>query len=106
MKTREERFIFDAFIEIAGFEGFAKLKDVSFNGFCFESSTYVSLEVGKSYSITIKPENVKTVKGLKFSAKVKWFKTTGSNFKAGFKIEGNRNLLSDLNSLKVTEKRI
>ncbi|MDR0644214.1 MAG: PilZ domain-containing protein, partial [Treponema sp.] len=82
-----DRYICKAKISIKGFEAFALLKDISNNGFCMASKTYITIEPKETVTIQITPESVTGIASFSLNVEVRWVRSTPTLFTVGFLIK-------------------
>jgi hypothetical protein len=81
------RFASGGGIAIEGFEGEARVKNVSASGCCLESVTYAALVPDKVYRLTISPGEGSPVKAFNILMKLNWARSSEMLFEAGFSLD-------------------
>jgi hypothetical protein len=85
-KRKDARYSSVARIGIHGFEGESFLSDISNGGFRMESTTYIALVPGESYTIKITPEPAANQGSFELRVDVRWIQGIVSSFGAGFSL--------------------
>jgi methyl-accepting chemotaxis protein len=84
---KTKRYTCKAGISIKGFEGIAALKDISANGFCMMSKTYITIAPKEVLAIRITPDSATGVGAFEIKVEVRWIKCSPALFMAGFLIK-------------------
>jgi hypothetical protein len=71
-------------VGINGFEGEARLKNISSGGFLMESRTYVAITAGDRYTMQIRPEADSGLKLFELAVEVRWIQSSEVKFSVGF----------------------
>jgi hypothetical protein len=100
--ARAPRYGSIAFVRINGYEGTAILRNVSQSGFRMESKTFVEMETGNVFTMSISPELSSGVKQFEVKVEVRWILIAQDKFSAGFMVteDGNRPLQRYVDFLK------
>ena len=77
----------DASISIEGFEGEARLGNVSVSGCNMESVTYVAIKPDEVYQVKIMPGAEENMTPFNLRLKLSWTKSNENLFQAGFSLE-------------------
>ncbi len=83
---RAPRYECRAGVRIKNFEGFAILHDITEEGLCMRSKTYVEIAPGERFSMRIIPEGDTDIGWFDLGVEVRWEKVTPDLFRCGFKI--------------------
>jgi hypothetical protein len=100
--SRPLRYECLAVVGINGYEGMAVLRNVSESGFRMESKTFVEIETGANYLITISPETFTGIKPFDVTVEVRWAQSSPEKFSLGFMViqAGNRSFKKYVDYLK------
>jgi hypothetical protein len=83
---RAPRYVSLAMISINGFEGQAALRNVSTGGFCMESRTFASMDIGASYGIRVTTEEHAGINSFELTVEVRWILSSLERFSVGFRV--------------------
>jgi hypothetical protein len=89
-ERKTPRYASQAGITFAGFEGEAKVKNVSLLGCCLESVTYASILPDEVYTAKIILEARKKIEAFDLRLKLHWSRSNETLYEAGFTLEDNQ----------------
>jgi hypothetical protein len=67
-------------------EGDALLKDISITGCSIESTAFADIQTNTPYMLEVKPEAASKIAKFELSVEVRWLKTSGDSYEAGFMV--------------------
>ena len=99
---RAPRYDSIGFVSINGYEGMAVLRNVSQSGFRMESKTFVEMESGSVFTMSITPELSSGLRRFDVKVEVRWIQSAHDRFSAWFMVveDGNRFLRRYVDFLK------
>jgi hypothetical protein len=76
-------------VRVNGYEGQAVLRNISDTGFRMESKTFVEIETGANYLVSISPEVFMGIKSFDVTVEVRWILSSPEKFSIGFMVTQN-----------------